>query len=228
MAFESCVPKGQKLKIMNYHVTFFFLSLLASVAAQDAPWFCHSLDCPSFTQTNTSDLQLRAYPSKLWASTQINSTSLDDAMSTGFSRLFEYISGANANSAKIDMTAPVLVKVLPGSGPNCASVFTVSFFVPFSYQSAAGPPKPTSSLVYIESIPAMDVAVNEFGGFAKQDAIIAKAAQEEQAVSASSSFTEADGEVWWYAGYDPPFRLSNRCVRSVCAVCVVRLLSPYD
>ncbi len=44
--------------------------------------------------------------------------------------LFEYISGANKEGATINMTAPVLMKVLPGDGPFCQNNFTVSFYVP--------------------------------------------------------------------------------------------------
>jgi len=73
--------------------------------------------------------------------------------------------------------------VLPGAGPNCNSTFTVSFFVPFEFQTAAGPPASTSDLVYTSTIDAMGVAVSEFGGFAKQTEIIAQAAKLESAVS---------------------------------------------
>jgi len=187
------------------------LMMASSAQSTSAPWFCHGLDCPAFTNvTSTEGLELRVYETYLWSSTQIQGTSLDDATTEGFNRLFAYISGDNEAGQKIDMTSPVLVKTVPGSGPNCVSTFTVSFFVPFTYQTSVGPPKPTSSLVYIETIPSMEVAVNEFGGFAEQKTIIAQAAVEQAAVSNSSQVVNADGENWWYAGYDPPFRLTNR------------------
>jgi len=195
---------------------FFNIVLLLSVlcvcyGADPAPWFCHDLNCPQFTQTTNGGLEIRAYGDNLWSSTIVNGTSLDDAMTTGFNRLFDYISGANEAKQKIDMTAPVLVKTTPGAGPNCASSFKVSFFVPFALQTPpATPPKPTSSDVFIESIPAMTVAVAEFSGFAQQKTIIAKAAEEEALVNNSTVVVKADGEAWWYAGYDPPFRLTNR------------------
>jgi len=193
--------------------TALLLAYLAIALASEAPWFCHDLDCPAFTQTTSADgLELRSYASNKWSSTVVNGTSLDDAMTTGFDRLFEYISGANDAQASIDMTAPVLVKVTPGAGPNCASSFKVSFFVPFKYQSPSGPfpPKPTSDLVFIETIEAMNVAVAEFSGFAQQKTIIAKAAEEEQLVANSTEMVASEGEEWFFAGYDPPFRLTNR------------------
>ncbi len=184
--------------------------------ADDSPWFCHGIDCPAFTFSNStaSSLEVRNYQSNLWSSTDIKGTSLDDAMDEGFDKLFQYISGANEGQVKIPMTAPVLVKVLPGAGPNCESTFTVSFFVPFDYQTSAGPPSPSDPTVYTQRIDAMNVAVSEFGGFAKSKEIIAKAAQLSSEVEASADVKEDTGSLsegsWFFAGYDPPFRVSNR------------------
>lgn len=49
-------------------------------------------------------------------------------------RLFDYISGENEPTVKVNMTAPVVTKVEHGDGPFCKSNFTVSFFVPFADQ----------------------------------------------------------------------------------------------
>ena len=187
-------------------------SLRLGLAADDAPWFCHGLNCPAFTQfASPEGVELRTYQGNLWVSTLIEGTSLDAATSTGFSRLFNYISGANAGGSKIEMTAPVAVKVFPGSGPNCVSTFKVSFFIPFAYQSpAAGPPAPTSADVFLETIPAMEVAVSEYSGFTNEAATVPKAAELAAQVQNSSSLALADDESWWFAGYDPPFRLTNR------------------
>lgn len=185
--------------------------LVASVFAADAPWFCHDLNCPVFTNQTVDNLEVRSYPSFLWSSTSINSTSYDEAVMTGFQRLFDYISGANIDSKSIEMTSPVLVKVLPGTGPNCNSTFTVSFFVPFEYQTSTGPPKPTSGLIFTETIGPLDVAVMSYDGFSSQSKVIHMAKDLYESVSNSTllSLREDDGS-WFSAGYDPPFRVVGR------------------
>ena len=138
-------------------------------------------------------------------------TDIDAAMDTGFQRLFSYISGENEGNIHVNMTAPVLTRVLPGAGPNCESTFEISFFTPFGFQSVDNaPPKPTNPDVYIQTIGAMNVAVNEFSGFAKSKEIIAHAAKLESDVTADTSIEPENEDIWYYAGYDPPFRLSNR------------------
>ena len=49
-------------------------------------------------------------------------------------RLFEYISGANLELKRINMTAPVRVLVTPGAGPFCEDHFKISFYVPPALQ----------------------------------------------------------------------------------------------
>ena len=185
-------------------------SLLLAVKAE-APWFCHGLDCPDFTNSSVDSIEVRNYSPALWSSTKVLGVNFDEAVSTGFDRLFDYISGANEAQKSIEMTAPVLVKVEPGAGPNCNTTFTVSFFVPFEYQPPnSPPPAPTSQDVFTQTIDAQKVAVKSFGGMSKGDVVIAEAAALENEVSKAADLTEADGESWWFAGYDPPFRLSNR------------------
>ena len=142
-----------------------------------SPWYYHGLDGPVFKNTTVdNNVQLRNYEANLWASTIIEGNQLNIAENIGFQRLFDYISGENELGESIPMTTPVLTHVKPGSGPNCNSTFTVSFFVPFEYQTPNGPPKPTSSLVFIESIGPLQVAVVEFDGYAVQAEIIARTA----------------------------------------------------
>lgn len=187
------------------------LLLPCVLAQQNEPWFCHGIDCPNFTNTTIEGIEIRNYPAALWASTNISGINLIDAENIGFNRLFDYISGDNDSGDAIDMTSPVTTRVIPGAGPNCNTTFIVSFFVPFAYQDS-GPPSPNSALVYIESREPLQVAVSEFGGFAPQAEVIAKAAQLEGEVEDAQTLEldPAYPDIWFFAGYDPPFRLTNR------------------
>ena len=131
-------------------------------------------------------------------------------MNEGFNRLFDYISGANVQNIAIEMTTPVLTYVEPGAGPNCNSSFTVSFFVPMMYQTESGPPQPNSNLVYIENIDIGDVGVREFAGFSNEKVIIGQAAVLQNEIIKSDEISTDSSDTWFYAGYDPPFRLTNR------------------
>lgn len=193
-----------------------------------SPWYCHGIDCPAFTNSTITGVEVRQYDSFLWASTNVSGTSFDDAENIGFDRLFDYISGANSDDAQVDMTSPgktlptiylfsqvfslatcrtVLNQVVPGQGPNCNSTFVVSFFVPYAYQpsvdSSKPPPTPSSPDVYVSTIGPLTVAVSEFGGFASQKEIIARAAALEQAVTTApglqASSSDSD-ESWYFAG----------------------------
>ena len=53
-------------------------------------------------------IQIREYGAYAVAEMAVN-TPFDTAMRTGLGRLFDYISGANRGSSKIEMTAPVVV-----------------------------------------------------------------------------------------------------------------------
>ena len=191
-------------------------------ASETSPWFCHGLDCPPFAVARRGDgYDARVYPPGLrWTSTTVSGSSYDDAVSTGFARLFRYISGANDAMEKIAMTAPVRVAVAPGDGPFCDSNFTVSFFVPFQAEAEVDGfgararrqrdvPKPTDPDVF-ESADETEtrVFVGAFGGYADAKCLRREA-------SALARRLEEDGvevaaSAYFYAGYDSPFRPIGR------------------
>ena len=193
-------------------VTLCLLLCLAAVAADWVePWYYHDLEGPQFANTTVETIQIRNYAADLWANTIIESNDIKEAGSIGFTRLFDYISGANADKVTIEMTTPVLTTVQPGAGPNCNSSFTVSFYVPYMYQNEQGPLKPTSEDIFIGKIGPLQVAISEFSGFTVQSEIIAKTVELESEVSASSTIkADSSTDIWYFAGYDPPFRITNR------------------
>jgi hypothetical protein len=186
------------------------LCLAIVVAAwAEKPWFCHELDCPEFTLVkNHTDIGVehRRYDAGKYASTVVTGVKYDKAVATGFWRLFKYISGNNEPQQKVEMTAPVTVRVIPSQGPFCEDNFTISFFIPFAVQ--ANPPKPSDAAVFIEHRPALDVYVKSFGGWAVGQKYLQAAADVTQTLTDAGVAIDTDH--FYTAGYDSPFRLRNR------------------
>jgi hypothetical protein len=123
-------------------------------------------------------------------------------VSSAFMKLFSFISGSNSLKQKIPMTAPVISLVEPGSGPNCVSNFTVSFFLPLNMQEKplSSLPSPMDQTVFLEAVPSMTVAVRSFGGFAGDSDVASNAAALAQdLLAAGNKFSNAT--TYFTAGY---------------------------
>uniref|UniRef100_A0A673FTE5 Heme-binding protein soul5 n=1 Tax=Sinocyclocheilus rhinocerous TaxID=307959 RepID=A0A673FTE5_9TELE len=79
--------------------------------------------------------EVRHYDAAKWVTTEAESYFMEIATSRAFRKLYKYITGENEAGAKIDMTAPVLIKV----------------------NDSANPPKPTDPSVYLTDTPDMKV-----------------------------------------------------------------------
>ncbi|BDA45183.1 probable heme-binding protein 1 [Coccomyxa sp. Obi] len=171
-----------------------------------SPWFCHDLDCPPFvTLDKNADYETRQYTPANWVSVNVQNYTYSAAVSKGFAPLFGYISGANKEGVRINMTAPVLVKVLPGDGPFCQNNFTISFFVPTQQGDT---PVPTEPSVYLSRLPAATYFVSSFGGFADDTSVPAQAAALTAKLTANGE--AFDSSAFWTAGYDAPYKLTGR------------------
>ncbi|XP_060557153.1 heme-binding protein 2-like isoform X2 [Ruditapes philippinarum] len=146
----------------------------------------------------------RQYEACKWVSTTVQDMSSESARSKGFRKLFNYITGDNEKETKIDMTAPVATRIVPGAGPNCENTFTVSFYIPPKHQD--NPPKPKNPDVFIEDFPQMNVYASGFGGFANDDEWIRHARDLSEKVKEKNIHQE----FYFSAGYDSPFKLFNR------------------
>lgn len=189
-----------------------FSSLAKKRPHYKKPWFCHDLQCPRYKLLNSSDgYETRRIGATRWVTTDVEAFSLALATGTGFQRLFAYISGNNEDKQKIEMTAPVLTHVAPGAGPFCKSKYSVSFFVG---EAGAPTPKPSSEDVYIRDASAATIFVASKPGFVVDDYSVAalanglKEALERDGIEPHAR--HRSGEGFFVAGYDPPFRLSNR------------------
>ncbi|CAL1586465.1 unnamed protein product [Knipowitschia caucasica] len=170
--------------------------------------FSTGLQNPKFTlaEKQGQDYETRTYEAATWVSTSLPEMNWDSAMSTGFRTLFKYIGGTNQKKAKVEMTAPVSCLVEPGAGPACESKFTVSFFIPAEHQAA--PPEPTDPDVFIEHRKEFTAYVRTYGGFSneqmKRDELL------KLVESLKRDGVEFVDQPFYMAGYDSPFKLTNR------------------
>jgi hypothetical protein len=174
----------------------------------EAPWFCHGLDCPEFTVVNETDAyQIREYQAGDWITTTVDGSGFTVAMTKGFTRLFQYISGANEDSKKMKMTSPVADMLQTEEGfRTTKNNYTISFWVPSDFQGKA--PKPTSNDVHIVNIPKRTAYVAQFGGYATEQSLLKEAATLAEAAKADG--VELETNAFFWAGYDPPYRVTGR------------------
>ncbi|CAH1244626.1 HEBP2 [Branchiostoma lanceolatum] len=166
------------------------------------------LDCPKYSVvSSTADYEERLYEGARWTSTKIPDIEHRTAVSTGFRRLFKYISGHNEKQVKIPMTVPVITKVEPGDGPFCKTDFTVSFFAPFADQ-AEGTAQPSDPEVFNNSLPEMTAYVKTFSGYAKDEDWTKQA--ETLAKSLDNAGKNYHKDFYYTAGYNSPFKPIGR------------------
>ncbi|KAH3827999.1 heme-binding protein 2-like isoform X2 [Dreissena polymorpha] len=167
--------------------------------------FGYMLEKPPYTVVESKDgYEERKYAAAKWVSTTAQDMSQENAVNTSFRKLFTYITGGNELGTKVDMTAPVATRIVPGAGPNCESTFTVSFYIPPKHQES--PPAPKDNSVFIESFPEMTIYASGFGGFADDTKWIAHARELSEKIK-DKNFHQ---EFYFTAGYDAPFKLFNR------------------
>ncbi len=154
--------------------------------------------------------EIRHYPALTVARTQAAGPR-DDAVDTGFRRLFDYIRGANLPAEDIPMTAPVITEPAGREIPMTAPVITqersdawqVMFVLPAG-TDARNAPRPTDPDVEIDTLPARRVAVVRFSGFLDAENI---AAQRRRLAGWLDSRGEQPAGPWQAAGYNPPWTL---------------------
>lgn len=159
--------------------------------------------------------EIRDYPTLTVAET-VAEGPRDRAVGTGFRRLFDYISGANAGSQDIAMTAPVLtepegreiamtapVLTEPAGEGGAAGGHKVAFVLPAGFDAATAP-RPTDPAVTIATVPARRVAVVRFSGILDA-ALVAEQRAALEAWLATRPETPAGA--WQAAGYNPPWTL---------------------
>ncbi|XP_026055715.1 heme-binding protein 2-like isoform X1 [Carassius auratus] len=150
------------------------------------------------------DYEVRHYGAAKWVTTEAESYFMEMATARAFRKLYKYITGENEAGAKIDMTAPVIVKVIESASKWQSSVYVLSFLLPSNYQ--ASPPKPTDPSIYFTDTPDMKVYVKSYGGWMMS--VVARS--QAQSLKTSLDNVQATYETGYYynVGY-------NRCAQLV-------------
>ncbi|XP_067684113.1 heme-binding protein 2-like isoform X1 [Haliotis asinina] len=170
------------------------------------PTFCHGLDCPRFKVLKSvkGEYEVREYSASQWVSTNSAGIDFAEASQTNFRRLYNYISGKNSAGKKIKMTAPVIIKIIPGPGPACESNFTMSFYV-----VKDNPPTPTDSKVFLQGFPSFRAYVRSFGGY-DMESIKPWLKEADKLRNFLNGTYSYNTDYYYTAGYDSPFKILHR------------------
>ncbi|MEM7223030.1 MAG: heme-binding protein [Pseudomonadota bacterium] len=168
---------------------------------------------PSYTVVETIDenVEIRRYTSRLAAEVTVATADPDQGSREAFGLLFDYLSGANAPEAKIEMTSPVamaragakITMTTPVETAVEGQGLTMRFFLPSSFTEEKAP-QPTDSRVSIVSLPAQTLAALRYSGSRDSEHAAEKKAQLRNTLAASA-WQPAGEAVSYY--YDPPWTL---------------------
>ena len=181
-------------KVLYFLVTFLESGL--AIFGIRAP-----LEQPSYRVLSTlpDHVEIRSYGPHIAVETRSDGDEGD-----AFSRLFRYITGANAAAQTIKMTAPVAQTggARFGGGPAGGSQ-TMQFILPA--RLAKNPPAPTDPKVAVVTVPARTLAVIRFSGSFGQRNLDRHLAELRDALAKAGR--KSDGAPI-FLGYDPPFTIS--------------------
>lgn len=144
------------------------------------------------------EIEFRAYPAVVLAT--VASTGGND----GFNLLFAYITGKNTAQNTISMTSPVITsQQIAMTSPVVTDAASMSFVMPpGTIQDEI--PEPLDNRVQISTIPAREVAVIRFSGYARKGKVAATEVRLREGLSAAG--IEPAGELFLMR-YDPPWTL---------------------
>ncbi len=147
-------------------------------------------------QTLEDGIEIREYSDQIWAIT------LAEDQNRGFGRLFSYITGANDEEKKIDMTAPVV------TGSEGKEAF-VAFIMPEGFD-LEGTPRPSDERVKIKLVKGRRMAVVAFSGYATDESRNRHLAALEETLEVNGIKTRGDPILMQYNDpWTPPFMRRN-------------------
>jgi hypothetical protein len=113
----------------------------------------------------SGEIEFRKYPPVVLATVD------SDGNDTGFNLLFAFITGSNNARHTISMTSPVITsRTIAMTAPVLSDAKSMSFVMPRG-QSRDDIPDPLDNRVRITTLPAREVAVILFRGYARQDEV---------------------------------------------------------
>jgi hypothetical protein len=144
------------------------------------------------------NFEIREYPTALFTSVEMSSTSYKESSSQGFNALAGYIFGGNSTNEKIAMTSPVIMEM--------DSSMVMRFKVPEAYSQEDLPEPNNKEISFTENMGGTYAAI-QFGGWASDEKI------EEYATILRTQLKENsflfENKVI-FMGYNPPYQLTNR------------------
>jgi len=194
LSFCLCVASAVPAFDSASQVARSIYSLVTDPSYEEAP----------YTETQLGDqIVKRIYPAKHWVCNTKTYSDVDERQSGQFWKLFQYIQGANAESAKIEMTVPVTTHVTPRT--EGGDIREMCFFIGEEHQeNVPAPTNPDNSVVTFSG----EIYTRTIGGYMSQatwraeaEALKAKLTQMGLTFDASSYYT---------VGYDAPFKWWNR------------------
>jgi hypothetical protein len=182
------------MKILLFSLTILFTSTAMALFSRD-----NTPQVPYKVLRKDANIEVRAYEPVLLASVEKQGHMMDVG-SSGFRDLASFIFGGNEASTKIAMTAPVNF-VETDSGKT-----RMSFSMPAGF-NLKNLPRPASKQIQIHELPAQQMAVLQFGGFAGNRSIEAKALE-------LRNWLRKEGIAWnepvIFMAYNSPWTLIGR------------------
>jgi len=169
-------------------------------------WACTEMTYERSEEDNTEDEEGSEWNVIKMAQEMMNKKSWKTRPSSKmFMKLFRYISGVNEQTEEIEMTVPVLTRMVLLEDNKINK--QMCFYMNKKHQ--ANPPTPVDPDVKIEENKEMTVFVHTFGGYAMRDNVWIKEAQQ-FAQKLSIKADSIDFTQFYTAGYDSPMKFWNR------------------